>query len=128
MQKDFTLDDFRKQIEAISKMGSPDMIRRMPGLSDMIPEGEHPKVAIKRVESMIDAMTAEERHDPSLIDSAAQRRIAAASGTQPFEVQRFLDQFDEVRAMMQQMANMSLWQRIKLVLGFSPFPRRGEGS
>src|SRR5688572_1155396 len=50
----FTLDDFRKQFEAIAKMGMKDMIGRMPGMAEMIPEGEDPEVALKRVQGMID--------------------------------------------------------------------------
>ena len=40
----------------------------MPGMSDMIPEGEDPEVAIKRIQGMIHSMTKSERHNPDLID------------------------------------------------------------
>ena len=33
------------------------------------------------------------------------------------EVKKFLDQFDQVRALMKKMATMSIWQRIKMVTG-----------
>src|SRR5205823_1228400 len=41
----FGLEDFRKQIQQLAKMGMKDMIGSMPGMSEMIPEGEDPEVA-----------------------------------------------------------------------------------
>ncbi|MBN9118174.1 MAG: signal recognition particle protein [Planctomycetes bacterium] len=113
----FTLDDFRKQFEAIAKMGMKDMISRMPGMAEMIPEGEDPEVALKRVQGMIDSMTKKERADPDIIDTPRRRRIAKGAGVEPHEVNQFLKQFDQVRVLMKQMASMSLWQRLKMVTG-----------
>lgn len=113
----FTLDDFRMHFQNLQKMGMKDMIGRMPGMAEMIPEGEDPEVALKRVQGMIDSMTKKEKNNPDLIDINRRRRIAAGSGTEPHEVKKFLEQFDQVRALMKQMATMSLWQRIKMVTG-----------
>ena len=111
----FTLDDFRKQFEQVAKLGMKDMISRMPGMSEMIPAGEDPEVALKRVQGMIDGMTKKERNDPDLIDNSRRRRIAEGSGVQPPEVKQFLQQFDHVRQIMKKMASMSIWERIKMV-------------
>jgi signal recognition particle subunit SRP54 len=122
MSYEFTLDDFRVHFQNIQKMGMKDLIGRMPGMSELIPEGEDPEVALKRVQGMIDSMTRKERQDPDLIDAGRRRRIAAGAGVQPHEVSQFLKQFDTVRALMKQMMSMSVWQRIRLLLGFKPFP------
>jgi signal recognition particle subunit SRP54 len=114
---EFTLDDFRKQFEAIAEMGMKDMISRMPGMSEMILEGEDPEEALKRVRGMIDSMTVSERADPAIIDRTRRRRLAAGAGVRPHQVKQFLQQFGQVRALMRQMATMSLWQRIKMVVG-----------
>jgi signal recognition particle subunit SRP54 len=98
-------------------MGMKDMISRMPGMSEMIPEGEDPEVALKRVQGMIDAMTKKERNDPDSIDTPRRRRIAKGAGVEPHEVNQFLKQFDQVRVLMKQMSQMSLWQRLKMVTG-----------
>src|SRR5262249_55750860 len=82
---DFTLDDFRKQFEQIAKLGMKDLISRMPGMGDMIPEGEDPELALKRIQGIIDSMTKEERRNPDIIDIGRRRRIAAGSGTEPHE-------------------------------------------
>jgi signal recognition particle subunit SRP54 len=115
----FTLDDFRVHFQNIQKMGMKDMIGMMPGMSELIPEGEDPEVALKRVQGMIDSMTKKERKDPDIIDQGRRRRIAAGAGVQPHEVSQFLKQFDTVRALMKQMMQMSVWQRIKMMTGLS---------
>jgi signal recognition particle subunit SRP54 len=108
-----TLEDFRKQFSQIHKLGMKDLLSRMPGMSDMIPEGEDPEEALRRVQGMIDSMTREERANPDLIDQSRRRRIAAGSGCEPHEVKHFLHQFNQARTLMRQFANMSLWQRMK---------------
>jgi signal recognition particle subunit SRP54 len=115
---DFTLDDFRKQFAQLAKMGPmKEVLGAMPGMSEMIPEGEDPEAALTRIQGMIDSMTKEERRNPDVIDIGRRRRIAAGSGTEPHEVKQFLNQFDQVRVIMRQMANMSIWERLKMVTG-----------
>ncbi len=65
----FDLDDFRKQIVTMKKMGSMrDIISKIPGM----PVEELGEVdadeEIKRIQGIIDSMTPAERNDPSLID------------------------------------------------------------
>jgi signal recognition particle subunit SRP54 len=86
-------------------------------MGELIPEGEDPDVAVKRIKGMVDSMTKQERNDPDLIDLSRRRRIAAGSGTEPHEVKQFLFQFDQARTLMRQMANMSIWDRLKMVTG-----------
>jgi signal recognition particle subunit SRP54 len=118
MQKgNFTLEMFRDQFQMIAKMGMKDMISRMPGMSEMIPEGEDPEMALKRVQGMIDSMTKGEKADPDTIDTPRRRRIAKGAGVEPHEVNQFLKQFEQVRALMKQMSQMSMWQRLKMVTG-----------
>jgi signal recognition particle subunit SRP54 len=115
---DFTIDDFRKQFEQISKMGSmKDIMGAMPGMSDMIPEGEDPEEGLKRIQGMIDSMTKSEKRNPDIIDINRRRRIAVGSGTEPHEVKQFLNQFEQVRTLMRQISKMSMWERMKMVTG-----------
>jgi signal recognition particle subunit SRP54 len=115
---DFTLDDFRKQFEQLKKMGPmKDVLGSMPGMSEMIPEGEDPEHAFRRIQGMIDSMTKEERRNPDAIDLNRRRRIAAGSGTEPHEIKQFIGQFEQVRTLMRQMAKMSIWERIRMVTG-----------
>jgi signal recognition particle subunit SRP54 len=113
----FTLEMFRQQFATIAKMGMKDMLGRMPGMSEMIPEGEDPEEALKRVQGIIDSMTKKEKADPDIIDGPRRRRIAKGAGVEPPEVNQFLKQFEQVRFLMKQMASMSMWQRLKMVTG-----------
>jgi signal recognition particle subunit SRP54 len=94
-----------------------DILGSMPGMSEMIPEGEEPETALNRIQGMIDSMTKEERRNPDVIDINRRRRIAAGSGTEPHEIKQFIGQFEQVRTLMRQMAKMSIWERIKMVTG-----------
>jgi signal recognition particle subunit SRP54 len=115
---DFNLNDFRKQFEQIKKMGPmKELLGAMPGMSEMIPEDEDPESAVGRIQGMIDAMTKDERRNPDVIDGNRRRRIARGSGTEPHEVKQFLNQFEQVRKLMREMAKMSIWDRIKMVSG-----------
>jgi signal recognition particle subunit SRP54 len=115
---DYTLDDFRQQFVQLQKMGGmQDLISRMPGMGELIPDGEDPEDALKRIQGMVDSMTKEERRNPDVIDINRRRRIALGSGTEPHEVKQFLAQFEQVRALMRQMAKMSIWERMKMVTG-----------
>ena len=114
----FTLDDFRLQFETMAKMGGMrDLMAQMPGMGELIPEGEDPEQAIKRIQGMIDSMTKEERRDPDVIDLSRRRRIASGSGTEAHEVKQFIAQFDQVRTLMRQMSQMSMFQRLKMITG-----------
>jgi len=113
----YTLEMFRDQFQMIAKMGMKDMMSRMPGMSEMIPEGEDPEEALKRVQGMIDSMTKAEKAEPDMIDTPRRRRIARGAGVEPHEVNQFLKQFDQIRGLMKQMAAMSTWQRLKMMTG-----------
>jgi signal recognition particle subunit SRP54 len=115
---DFNLNDFRKQFTQMAKMGGmKDIIGAMPGMSDMIQDGEDPDVAMKRIAGMIDSMTADERKNPDVIDLSRRRRIAQGSGTEPHDIKQFLNQFQQVRVIMRQIANMSMFDRLKMLMG-----------
>jgi signal recognition particle subunit SRP54 len=114
----FTLDDFRKQFEQLKKMGPmKDVLAAIPGMSEMIPEGEDPETAFTRIQGMIDSMTKEERRNPDIIDINRRRRIAAGSGIEASEIKQFLGHFDQIRGLMKKMARMSMWERIKMMTG-----------
>ena len=89
------------------------------GFGDMIQEGEDPDEAMGRIQGMIDSMTKKEKADPDVIDPSRRRRIAKGAGVEPQEVNQFLKQFDQVRVLMKQMSQMSLWQRLKMVTNLS---------
>ncbi|MEM8865194.1 MAG: signal recognition particle protein [Planctomycetota bacterium] len=114
---EFTLDDFKKQISQIKKLGSmkkimgmiPGMGAMMQGLDDMDPEQD-----MKRLFGMIDSMTPAEKRDPKLIDNSRRKRIAAGSGVEPHEVNELIKQFEPMAAMMKGMAGKSAGEKMKM--------------
>jgi signal recognition particle subunit SRP54 len=114
---EFTLDDFKKQIGQITKLGSLQKIMAMipgfGGLSKMLGD-QNPEEGIRRMVGVIDSMTPDERRNPSrLVDKSRSRRIAAGAGVEPGEVNDLVKQFDGMADMMKKMASMSFMDRMK---------------
>jgi signal recognition particle subunit SRP54 len=103
---EFTLEDFRDQLRQLRKMGPLEQIMGM--LPKVGPLAQLPKNAevdegrLKRVEAIINSMTAAEREDHSLIDGRRRKRIARGSGTTVQEVNQVLRQYMEMRRMIKQ--------------------------
>ncbi len=57
---------------------------------------------MRRKEGIINSMTLLERRKPELIKASRKRRIAAGAGVQVQEVNRLLNQFEQMRGMMKQ--------------------------
>jgi signal recognition particle subunit SRP54 len=116
----FTLEDFRKQFAQVKSMGLKNVMGMLPGMEAMLADSqEDPDTGLRRIQGMIDAMTKAERKNPDIIDLARRRRIAAGSGTQHHEIKKLLDQFSQVQTLMKQLANMSLFDRMKMMMGMS---------
>ena len=114
---EFTLDDFKKQLGQISKLGSiqkvMSMIPGMGGMSKMLGD-QNPDADLRRLVGVIDSMTPDERRNPSkTIDQSRRRRIAAGAGVEAHEVNDLVKQFDGMADMMKKMASMSLMDRYK---------------
>jgi signal recognition particle subunit SRP54 len=101
----FTLDDFLTQLRTIQKMGSlKDLLAKIPGVSDMMPEGANVDGAeLKRIEAMITSMTPGERVRPDIINPSRQNRIARGSGTKVPDLVGLLGRFKQMQAMMAQL-------------------------
>ena len=110
---DFTLEDFRKQLGQLKWMGlMGDAPAGMPGMGDRTTGGEDTEPSLLRIRGMLDAMTKQERDSPDLLDNPRCRRIAAGAGVSPRDVERFLGQFQRLRVLMRQMAQMSIWDSV----------------
>ncbi len=100
---DFTLEDFRDQLDAIKQMGPLEqLIQLMPGMGALPPgaSGELHADRLTRVEAMINSMTPKERRNHQLISGSRRRRIARGSGTTVEDLNRLLKQFVEMRKML----------------------------
>src|SRR5271156_4208139 len=114
-EDDFTLEDFREQLNQIRKMGSIEQLMGM--LPKVGPFAKIPKDAqidekqLKSTEAIINSMTARERADHNLIDGKRRKRIARGSGTSVQEVNQVLRQYADMRRMMKQYGRMSKMKR-----------------
>jgi len=102
----FTLDDFLKQMEAISKMGSMSKIMGlMPGMGQYKEQLDNfDDREVDKIKAIILSMTPAERDNPKIIDGSRRSRISKGSGTQVKDVNGLVDRFFDARKMMQQMA------------------------
>ncbi|MDK2971538.1 MAG: signal recognition particle subunit [Candidatus Sumerlaeota bacterium] len=105
----FTYDDFIKQMKMINRMGSlKGLLGMLPGVGNMLRDVDNDalKKEFGRVEAIILSMTKQERDNPDLIRTDGRRRdrIAKGSGHTLKQVNDLVRQFEQMRAMMQQMA------------------------
>jgi signal recognition particle subunit SRP54 len=120
-QGEFTLEDFRVQIQQIKKLGPLDQILGMiPGLGKL--KGAMANVderEVDRIVAIISSMTNKERANAGIINGNRRKRIAKGSGTQVQEVNRLLKQFAETRKMMKMLSKPG--GKLRLGRGMLPF-------
>jgi len=99
MKGQTTLEDFAKQMEMMSKIGSLGQIMKyMPGLggkqisSEMLEKGE---VEMKRFKAIINSMTPKERCVPAILNAARKKRVALGAGVTLGDVNVLLKRFEE---------------------------------
>ncbi len=107
----FNLEDFRQQLQQIKKMGPLTQLMEMiPGMRGALRNaGGMPEIddnQLKRIEALIDSMTRQERHNPTIIDGSRRRRIARGSGASVAELNQLLQQFRMMQRMMKQLTSM----------------------
>ncbi|MFP6657015.1 MAG: signal recognition particle protein [Pirellulales bacterium] len=115
---EFTLDDFRKQMQQITKLGPMGkVLKKLPGMGGMsdVLDGADVEQDMRRLFGIIDSMTADERRNPTrVIDQSRRRRIADGAGVAPNEVNDLIKQFDGMAAMMKQMAGKGIRERMRM--------------
>jgi signal recognition particle subunit SRP54 len=122
----FDLDDFKLQITQMKKMGG------LSGLLDKLPAQLSAQAAgadmgraerdVRRMEGIINSMTPLERRKPELIKASRKRRIAAGAGVPVQEVNRLLNQFDQMQGMMKKMKGGGLMKMMKRMGGMPGLP------
>ena len=103
----FDLEDFLAQLYQIKKLGPiENLLKLVPGASKMGLNNINidPK-ALSHIEAIIESMTKKERKHPEIIKASRKQRIAKGSGTTVQEVNKLLEQFENMKKMMKQMRN-----------------------
>jgi signal recognition particle subunit SRP54 len=122
----FDLNDFLGQVSQMKKMGGlgslmdklPTQISAKAGQADM----DRAERDMRRMEGMLNAMTAKERRQPSLLlegktKASRKRRIAQGAGVQIQDVNRLLNQFEQMQGMMKKMKGGGLMKMMKRLGG-----------
>lgn len=112
MQKDtFSYNDFLKMQNQMKMFGSMDQLLGMlPGVN--IKREDREKIShegereLKNMEVFIQSMTPEEREFPDLMNTSRKRRIASGCGMDLHQVNMYIKQFEQMRAMMGGMNKM----------------------
>lgn len=107
---EFTLEDFKDQLQTIKKMGPLEQIIGMiPGMGNIkqLAQQKPDDKQIGRIEAIINSMTPHERRRSDVINGSRRKRIARGSGTTVEEVNRLLKQFVQMRKMLKMMGGMT---------------------
>ena len=122
--KGFDLNDFKEQIGQMRKMGGiTSMMDKLPAqfaqAASHLPAGGEDKM-VRRIEGIINSMTPAERRKPELIKASRKRRIAAGAGVQVQEVNRLLNQFEQMQKMMKQFSKGGMAKLMRGMKGMLP--------
>ena len=100
----FTLNDYSKQLNQISKMGGiSGLLKYLPGLNEIknkIEESNEHNEIINIQNSIISSMTKKERIYPELIKASRKKRISLGSGRSVQEINKLLKQFKKMSQMV----------------------------
>ncbi len=109
-QGKFDLEDFLNTLKQIKKLGPlENLIKMLPGARKAgLDNIEIDPKQMAHIEAIILSMTPSERRDPSIIKATRKQRIAKGCGLQVQDVNRLLEQFEQMKKMMKQMSNGNL--------------------
>jgi signal recognition particle subunit SRP54 len=75
---------------------------------------------MRRMQGIVHAMTPAERSRPELIKASRKRRIATGAGVQVQEVNRLLNQFEQMQTMMKRMQKGGMAKMMRSLKGAFP--------
>ena len=128
----FDLEDFLSQLSQMKKMGGlASLMDKLPsqltaragnlGQGDM----DRAERDMRRMEGIIRSMTPDERRRPDILKASRKRRIAAGAGVQVQEVNRLLNQYEQMRGMMKKMQGGGLAKMMRRFGGAGGMPKVG---
>lgn len=123
----FDLNDFLGQLQQMKQMGGlstlmdkmPAQLQAKAGQVDM----DRAERDVRRKEGIISSMTKLERRKPEIIKATRKRRIAAGAGVQVQEVNRLLNEFEQMQTMMKKMKGGAMMKLMKKMGGKGGLPK-----
>jgi len=94
-------------MEKKKKIGTlENLIKMIPGAKKMgLTDVKIDPKQMARIEAIVLSMTPKERRNPDIIKASRKTRIASGSGTSVQEVNKLLQQFDQMKKMMKMISN-----------------------
>lgn len=101
----FDLEDFLSTMKQMKKLGPlENLIKMIPGAKKMgLTDVKIDPKQMAHIEAIVLSMTPKERRNPDIIKASRKTRIANGSGRSVQEVNKLLQQFDQMKKMMKQM-------------------------
>ncbi len=120
----FDLNDFAAQIGQMNRMGGlGSLLDKLPAQMQQAAAGADMAQAerqMRRMQGIVSSMTPLERSRPELIKASRKRRIAAGAGVQVQEVNRLLNQFEQMQTMMKRMQKGGMAKMMRGLKGAFP--------
>ncbi|MEE8479064.1 MAG: signal recognition particle protein, partial [Candidatus Neomarinimicrobiota bacterium] len=109
-KNDFDLEDFKKQLRQLAKMGPMEQVLGMiPGMNNKALKGlKIDDRQLNWTEAIINSMTPWERQNPHALNGSRRKRIALGSGRSVQQVNHVLKQFAQMKKMMKNMGKMKI--------------------
>ncbi len=103
----YDLEDFLTNIKQIKKLGPlENIIKMMPGArSAGLNNIKVDPKDMAHIEAIVLSMTPYERHNPEVLKASRKQRIAKGSGRSVEEVNKLLNQFEQMKKMIKQVSN-----------------------
>ena len=125
----FDLNDFKDQLQQVKKMGDMgSLLEKLPAqfaqAAGQMQSGQAEK-QMRRTEGIINSMTPAERSKPELLKASRKRRIAAGAGVPVQEVNRMLNQFEQMQGMMKQMKKGGMAKMMRAMGGMKALGKMG---
>ncbi len=125
----FDLNDFRDQLAQVKKMGDMgSLLEKLPAqfaqAAGQLQSGQADK-QLRRTEGILNSMTPQERAKPELLKASRKRRIAAGAGVPVQEVNRMLNQFEQMQGMMKQMKKGGMAKMMRAMGGMKNLGKLG---
>jgi signal recognition particle subunit SRP54 len=115
---EFTLEDFRAQMNQVNRLGSfTNILKYIPGMGDLSKMlggmDANADNQFKNIGGIIDAMTKEEKDNPVIIDASRRRRIARGAGVDQGQISGLIKMFLPMAEAMKNMSTMNMRDQMK---------------
>src|SRR5262249_11952272 len=120
--KRFDLEDFKAQMQQMNKMGGLSaLMDKLPAqLGELAQGAAVDQKIVNRTIAIINSMTPGERLRPEIIKASRKRRIAAGAGVPVQEVNRLLNQFEQMQKMMKMVSKGGMQKMLRSMRGILP--------